>query len=241
MRILTMAALAAASLVVLPSTGHTAVTFNTGLALPAGTYFGTGNPNTNWTVETTGAGYELGVQATRPFLGPITPVGNVYTASTGLAPALAPRWAFSFSYSFIDLNNVVTRADLSALNLTIDDVAHSTSVTFNMLSWPGAAGYDLGPDVEHGPALSTDNGQQDNTNLGFAGVAAFFVPQASVWEANTSIFTLEAICGTAICGGADTSLGSVAMEVNTVPEPVSLALLGIGAAAVGLARRRRTA
>jgi len=236
-----MAALAAASLAVLPSTGHAALAFNTGLAGPAGTYFGTGNPNTNWTVETTAGGYELGVQATRPFIGPITPVGNVYTASTGNAPGLAPRWAFSFSYSFIDLNGVVTRADLQALNLTIDDVGHGTSVTFNMLSWPGAAGFELGANVEHGPALPTDHGQQDNTNLGFPGVTEFFAPQARLWEANSYIFTLEAICGGAACGGASVSLGSVSMQVNTVPEPVSIALLGLGVAAVGFARRRRTA
>lgn len=239
MRSTVLAALAGATLALAPSVSQATLAFDTGLAGPAGTYFGTGNPNTHWTVETTAAGYELGLQATRPFIGPITPVGNTYTAETGLAPGLAPRWAFSFSYSFIDLNNVVTRADLAALNLTVNDVGHGTTVTFNMLTWPGAAGYDLGPNVEHGPALSTDNGQQDNTNLGFPGVAAFFTPLANVWEANSYVFALEAICGTSICGGPGASLGSVSMQVNTVPEPMTVALLTLGAVAIGVVRRRR--
>jgi hypothetical protein len=67
------------------------------------------------------------------------------------------------------------------------------------------------------------------------------VPLATVWSAHSDIFALEAICGTEVCGGDGTSLGTVSMQVNTVPEPVAITLLGTGLIGLAAVRRRRAA
>src|SRR4249920_3591684 len=55
---------------------------NTALVAPPGVYFGSGNANSNFTVDKE-TNIEIGLSAIERFLGPITPVGNVYTVPTG--------------------------------------------------------------------------------------------------------------------------------------------------------------
>ena len=114
--------------------------------------------------------------------------------------------------------------------------------TFNMLGWPGVvAGYNINTATENGSALPADHGQQDSTNMGFPGVASFFLPLADPDIVDSYTFTLTAICGTGTCGGPGVVLGSVTMVVNTVPEPASMAALGVGILGMTAIRRRRKA
>jgi len=63
------------------------VTYNASLAAPntgiPGVYFGTGNANTNFTVNTLTDGIEIGLSAIQRYVGPIVPSTNVYQAPHG--------------------------------------------------------------------------------------------------------------------------------------------------------------
>jgi hypothetical protein len=73
----------AAVLALAISPASAAVVYNTDLADPPGVYYGIGNANGNFVVDTEN-GVEIGFRAKLYKVGNITPTGNLYQVSTGL-------------------------------------------------------------------------------------------------------------------------------------------------------------
>jgi hypothetical protein len=206
------------------------VVFNTSLA-PPGFYNGSGNPNTNFTVDTEG-NLELGLSVITRFVGPIDPgASNVYKVVTSAGPLAT--WNFEFS--------VNTRAGggsgfLSAFlyTLTVQDITAATSgPTFDPVrliaddSGFGPSGKTAGVDV------NTEWGAQNSENPGFAG----FLPGFNANNHDLYKITLTATTQ----NGAPVGAVSVFADATVVPEPASLLLVGLGIGVLGLVARKRQA
>jgi hypothetical protein len=199
---------------------------------PPGFYNGSGNPNTNFTVDTEG-NLELGLSVITRFVGPIDPGAgsNVYKVTTSAGPLAS--WNFEFS--------VNTRAGggsafLAAFlyTLTVQDITAATSgPTFDPVrliaddSGFGPSGKTAGVDV------NTEWGAQNSENPGFAG----FLPGFNANNHDLYKITLTATNQ----AGAPVGSVSVFADATVVPEPASVLLVGLGIAVLGLATRKRHA
>jgi PEP-CTERM motif len=202
---------------------------NTSLADPPGVYFGSGNANTNFTVDTDN-GIELGLSAITRYVGPIVPTGNVYEVplgATAVATKTGADWGFDFSINLQPPGGSGLNLDEITALITLNDAVTGTTGSFNPLAIPD--------NVEQGsPAYAAQNSEA----LSFALIAgAFGDPLFNENINDTYTFTLSVREG-------DRLLGSDSIVVNAgtgapVPEPTSMTLLGTGLAVLGVIRRRR--
>ena len=76
---------------------------------------GTGPVGGHFAVDTVNGGIEIALRASLRTIGPITPVGNVYTAPVGTSGGLA-LWNFDFSINPGGLLNPVSRLTITGPN-----------------------------------------------------------------------------------------------------------------------------
>ena len=209
--------LAGAMAVAIMGSASATTVYDTTLASP-GVYWGTGNQNAGFTVNTDPSGVELALGTIYRFVGAVHPnptTGSVYNVSTGTSGGYA-LWDFAFS-----INTSGGALTLAAITptLTILNTGNSQSLSFNPLLIPDNA-------------LNGTTGAQNAENLSFTGLVGplGFDPLAN----DSYVLTLSAVLNTT---GA--SLGSVQETINATPIPAALPLFAGGLGMIGLLARRR--
>lgn len=187
-----------------------AAVVNDTLLIAPGFYNGTGPVNGHFTVDTEN-GVEAALRASLRFLGPITPVGNVYTAPAGTSGTPA-RALWNFDYSVNPGTITGTSATILITNTTTNAFATFTD---------SAATRALLEDATNG------NGYQNSENLSFSFLATplLFDPNANAtYRIDLTVLNSE---------GARLASVQEFIQVAGVPEPSTWAMMIFGFAGIG--------
>ena len=193
------------------------------LAAP-GVYYGSGNSNGDWTINTGNSG-ELGLRAKERFGFLLNGSNGTYTAAAGSFSAALPAlatWNFDFS-----VNNTNTPGYVYRLGIDLDPSANTSFSYINLSAIAGS----------FKQATAPYKGFQESWNRGFS----FLNAPGSPFDVNAPglySFTLESF---SVDGATLTPANSVSMtvQVGAIPEPETYALMLAGLGFLGFVARRR--
>lgn len=201
--------------------------------LPGATFGGSGIP-TNPTAITNFGTVTLGLTATQRGSGPN--LGNngagTFYAQVGSQPGTPPRATWNFDYYISDSSGFA-----------------NDGLTFRLLyDFNGGINTDQSSLGVWNFAPTSGNTIQDSQNLAFAfltsGVPGVITPPPGAFNPNANgqySFALLALRGNAEVGRSAINVDVGSVNDGTVPEPASLALMGLGVAGMAMIRRRKQA
>lgn len=195
---------------------------NQNLAAP-GVYYGSGNPNGDFVVDTEG-GVEVALRAHIYQVAPIASVGELYSFVT--AATNAPTNSLSFDWS---INPDVGGPEVTGWSavITVHDFANNHTVSF-----PGVFP-DTNLHLDQGPA----GGYQNSERLSYVDGPFYNATQNNTFSVNLTLTNVSSVQGGTISVNELIQQGT-----GAVPEPASWALMIVGFGGAGaMLRRRRTA
>lgn len=214
-------------------TAHAAPTYGDILANP-GVYFGSGNVNGNWTIDTSN-GIEVALRAKdRGTLQTIDGSSGVYTTSTGLCNPVCggsnkARWNYELSVNLRAGGGTMSFEDV-IVELLVDTDA-GVGTTFVLLdvlnNWPDNAYWGSTGETTSSAPAAGQWGVQQSANPLFGDSGFGFLPGAGLYDLQLNVRDL-----------AGDLLAGTVIQVQ-VPEPASLALVGLALAGLAASRRRR--
>lgn len=203
-----------------------------------GVYFGTGNVNGNWTIDTAN-GIEVALRAkNRSTLATIDGSSGIYHANPGLAVAPgAPKAAWNYEFSV----NTQAGGGGAVLNDFIVELGVDTDPGLGMVftfldvlnNWPDNAYWNGARTVGANPG-ATDYGVQQSANplFGDSGFPPFDVGIPGLYNLQLSVYAKGPQ------GERGALLAQSGIRVQ-IPEPATLLLLGMGLTGLGWSACRK--
>ena len=208
-----------------------------------GVYFGSGNVNGNWTIDTSN-NIEVALRAKdRGTLATIDGSSGAYFVSNpGFCNPVcggSNKAAWNYEFSVNVRADGTGTADLSdfivQMEVDTDPTAGMNWVVLNVLSnWPDTAYWDgSAPRINRQSPIAGEFGAQQSANPMFGDSGYGYLPGRGTFDLRLSVYAPST-------QGQPTLLAQTGATVQ-VPEPGSLALAGLALFGLAAARRRKTA